>query len=466
MKAFHILIGVGIMSLTFLIIANFHVFNPHQKFSARHHQYTKIDTLIEIIKLQNESISFLTNYSNPNLNNIKLLDELQLKQLEIAQLQDENEKQKNILASFQNQIKSLSNSNQAPPVPIPSNIHPNIESIQIKACEPSTDDHFLLPKLPNMEADCEKRYGMELIKLWRQSEQTWCESSTSTSTTDNSKARPQATLKCFPYTQEHKRKDGRGADMFCVATDVFIDFSKVSGTHVTHGKPQRGDQYHNFKSGSIFGYCDKTPHYLSQLFMPHHRTQMNTFITKSIVKDNIDFQYITQDIPTYVLARDEDCENSFHSTADFMNMFVVLSVLKQSPKDLQVLLFDKHSDGPYIELIKKAFSPNHPVIRPASYNNKIVLFKKLIFHLESPAGLIFPKVSLPDPMRCHDTSLFNGYRRFVLDAFNLLDVPPPVIPSVLLSLRHRTTHKNVGRVLGNEKEVIALLKEGNMMDLQ
>ena len=63
----------------------------------------------------------------------------------------------------------------------------------------------------------------------------------------------------------------------------------------------------------------------------------------------------------------------------------------------QVLLFDKHLDGPYLELIKKAFSPNHPVTRHQAYKGKKVLFKRLIFHLESPAGLIFPKVVLLEP---------------------------------------------------------------------
>lgn len=43
-----------------------------------------------------------------------------------------------------------------------------------------------------------------------------------------------------------------------------------------------------------------------------------------------------------------------------------------------------------------------------------VLFKRLVFHLESPAGLIFPKVARPDPLRCYRTSLFDAYRRHVL----------------------------------------------------
>jgi hypothetical protein len=58
------------------------------------------------------------------------------------------------------------------------------------------------------------------------------------------------------------------------------------------------------------------------------------------------------------------------------------------------MLFDKFNDGPYKELLEKAFSPSYPLRRHQDYKNKKVLFKRLIFHLESPAGLIFPKVCI------------------------------------------------------------------------
>ena len=54
-----------------------------------------------------------------------------------------------------------------------------------------------------------------------------------------------------------------------------------------------------------------------------------------------------------------------------MNMFLVQSVL-QSAGSQQVMLFDKHPDGPYMELIEKAFSPGGPVIRPSHYRGKKV----------------------------------------------------------------------------------------------
>lgn len=121
-----------------------------------------------------------------------------------------------------------------------------------------------------------------------------------------------------------------------------------------------------------------------------------------------------------------------------MNMFLVSRALDLDLQHLQVMLFDLHPDGPYIDLIRQAFSPQHPILRHSHYRGKRVLFRKLVFHLESPAGLIFPKVANPDPLRCYDTSLFQAYRRHVLQSFQLLDAAPPPIPHVSLILRHRT----------------------------
>jgi hypothetical protein len=66
-----------------------------------------------------------------------------------------------------------------------------------------------------------------------------------------------------------------------------------------------------------------------------------------------------------------------------MNMFLVSTVLGLSFKDTQVMLFDKHIDGPFLELIRKAFSPNHEVIRHEHFKGKKVSFR-----------FIFPSVIL------------------------------------------------------------------------
>lgn len=53
-------------------------------------------------------------------------------------------------------------------------------------------------------------------------------------------------------------------------------------------------------------------------------------------------------------------------------MFLVKNVLDLPIEDTQVILFDKHTDGPFHELIQKAYSPNHPVIRHQHYAGKKV----------------------------------------------------------------------------------------------
>lgn len=66
------------------------------------------------------------------------------------------------------------------------------------------------------EQDCEARYGLPLVDKWRQSRQTWC-----------SNPSTQSKLECYPYHQVHKKLNGQGMDMFCVAYDFLVDFSKV-----------------------------------------------------------------------------------------------------------------------------------------------------------------------------------------------------------------------------------------------
>lgn len=74
----------------------------------------------------------------------------------------------------------------------------------------------------------------------------------------------------------------------------------------------------------------------------------------------------------------------FEVLTSICNLMMLVGI---DPKRQQVVLFDRHMDGPYIELIKKAFSPNHPVLRHHDYKQQMVLFKHIVFHLESPAGL-------------------------------------------------------------------------------
>lgn len=63
-----------------------------------------------------------------------------------------------------------------------------------------------------------------------------------------------------------------------------------------------------------------------------------------------------------------------------MNMFLVGSALDLDFNDVQVMLFDKHPDGPYHEMISKVYSPNHPVIRHDHYKGKKVFVYRLMLN--------------------------------------------------------------------------------------
>jgi len=43
----------------------------------------------------------------------------------------------------------------------------------------------------------------------------------------------------------------------------------------------------------------------------------------------------------------------------------------------QVVLFDRHFDGPFQDLIQTAFSPNKPLRRIEDYKGGLVLFERL-----------------------------------------------------------------------------------------
>ena len=60
-----------------------------------------------------------------------------------------------------------------------------------------------------------------------------------------------------------------------------------------------------------------------------------------------------------------------------MNIFVVLSVLSLAPSSqpteaLQVLLLDRHPDGPYKQFLGAVYAGVHGVVRPSHYDNKLV----------------------------------------------------------------------------------------------
>lgn len=72
------------------------------------------------------------------------------------------------------------------------------------------------------EQDCESRYGSPIVSEWQSTEEIWCDSLK----TDLIKS----SLKCYPFQQKHRKEQGKGQDVFCVAENFVIDFSLVSSS--------------------------------------------------------------------------------------------------------------------------------------------------------------------------------------------------------------------------------------------
>jgi hypothetical protein len=161
------------------------------------------ERIVNLIKSQNETIGKLYNIISQSKDaekTLRLLDILHAKEKEIKELKDE-------LSQQQHQIASLALLPQKGSA-IPKDSSSISDRIQ---------NRFI--KESDQENHCEERYGIPLIEKWVKSEEIWC--------AEQSPTKFPSELKCYPYHQEHKKLDGRGPDLFCEATNFFIDFSKV-----------------------------------------------------------------------------------------------------------------------------------------------------------------------------------------------------------------------------------------------
>ena len=189
-------------------------------------------------------------------------------------------------------------------------------------------------------------------------------------------------------------------------------------------------QYLSFSDAATQAACKPTKKFGRVSFMPHMNLQMGGgHFQSGLSKLPGESQTVRMRGSTYLLTRDEDCENRFHSSADHLNLYLVSRILRLDLEQLQVVLFDKHFDGPFHDLIQTAFSPSKPLKRAADYRiiqrnagARGVVFDHVVWHLESPAGIVFPKVAgAKGLMRCRRSSLWEDFRAHVLTQFGLLE---------------------------------------------
>ena len=168
---------------------------------------------------------------------------------------------------------------------------------------------------------------MTLVEQWKASRQDWC-SLPDGGGGDAKDLKDAPSITCYPYAQKHK---GRVKDVFCEARNIVLDFSKVQG-EPQKTKIRNGDNYLRFSQGTLQSACKKTANYKAAGLMKHQQRLFGAFEDGANAAHAVEVAQTT-----YFLQRDEDCENAFHSTADFMNMFLVMNALGIKPGEQQVI---------------------------------------------------------------------------------------------------------------------------------
>lgn len=144
-------------------------------------------------------------------NKIKELTEISLAQY------DQLKRLKEVIVSYNKTTssfsKSISSTSKEIVTPIPTSSIPH-------SLNKIADLHT------SFEIECENRYGLPLIDFWKAKKQTWCVNNQPIRDIEGNEITSE--LICYPYHQQHKKLSHDREDMFCVAKNVVIDFSKVN----------------------------------------------------------------------------------------------------------------------------------------------------------------------------------------------------------------------------------------------
>ena len=245
----------SLLLIGFLVFFSLAVFVMHNAFST-----TKSSSYAEEVREQHESLMKMLVEHNETINALKLRHALNSQSsdeiLTFIESKDRELKELHLkLDAKEKEINQLS-----------SDLMSSRSGKVLVSAGPESGEEVSLPlPLTTMEEACDNRYGHGLLRNWKKAEETWCEPRKGSA----------AKIICYPYTQEHKRADGRGADIFCEAKDLFIDFSKVT----SRPGADKHSRYPQFKPGATFSTCKRTKKYGRVRFMNHNQAQVKCFST-------------------------------------------------------------------------------------------------------------------------------------------------------------------------------------------
>lgn len=251
---------VAILLLTIFSLSYIHytLINESHKgnhMSIRSKQELTIESVTKhytkIIEQQNNTINLLKDAINSNngtyrynntMNYVKLLDQLKEQEVEISLLlsqldfADHEAIERNIHNFLFFPIMSTTAATIDPTL-IGYNVSSTDVSaiVQYESKEYKSDvkldtlspkdsyDSFRHPYHKH-DALCDQRYGWPLIDAWRNSKTLYCTDDDVIGQSLENKAE----IYCYPHKQDHKS----GYDTFCEATNIFLDFNKITGKYV------------------------------------------------------------------------------------------------------------------------------------------------------------------------------------------------------------------------------------------
>jgi hypothetical protein len=162
----------------------------------------------------------------------------------------------------------------------------------------------------SMDENCEARFGLGLADKWRATKEEWCTPPKEIASVSEGGGAT-SSIHCYPYTQTHKHGGSRrsSTDLFCEGRNILIDFTKVLGEH-GRTKPRLGSQYLSFSDAATQAACKPTKKFGRVSFMPHMNLQMGGgHFQSGLSKLPGESQTVRMRGSTYLLTRDEDCEN-------------------------------------------------------------------------------------------------------------------------------------------------------------
>jgi hypothetical protein len=270
---------------------------------------------------------------------------------------------------------------------------------------------------------CAKDFGNSLVETWRGKRKPNCKMTKSPSETKlNSK------IDCFLIHQT--RHHGNG-DNLCLMENVAINLAVFNDRDLTTQVMRDYVQtqhmklpYIPFPRGFLQGDCTPDPTEWKDSLMPGWNADMTVRSFQKLDdynKDELCHEWIEH--PVLFTQRDTFA-NFFHDSEDFVNTFLLMSILEFKPKDMQVFLTDLFPKGPFWEMWSEVYSHGHESM--TSWDLKLkykgdgnrynVCFKQLAMGIYGPAAPI--TIAATDTY-CTRTALIRAYSDFVIRSLGL-----------------------------------------------